>query len=49
MEVSGQLHAPDALSPKKEPTVSLDRKLPESQGRSGRGSEDKNSPPLPGI
>jgi hypothetical protein len=37
MEVSGQLHAPAALSPGKEPL--------ESESRSGRGDEEKNSQP----
>jgi hypothetical protein len=38
MEVSGQLHAPAALPPGKEP-----------QSRSGQGGEEKNSQPLPII
>jgi hypothetical protein len=41
MEVSGQLHAPAALPPGKEPLV--------PQSRSGRGGEEKNSHPPPGI
>jgi hypothetical protein len=38
MEVSGQLYAPAALSPGKEP-------LGGPQSRSGRGGEEKNSQP----
>jgi hypothetical protein len=49
MEVSGQLHAPTALPPGKAPSYPLDRKLGEPQSRSGRGGEDKNSQPPPGI
>jgi hypothetical protein len=46
MEVTGQLHAPAALPPGKEP---LDRRLGGTQSRSGRGGEEKNSQPPPGI
>jgi hypothetical protein len=46
MEVSGQLHAPAALPPRKE---TLDRRLSEPQSRSELGSEEKNSQPLPGL
>jgi hypothetical protein len=50
MEVSGQLHAPAALPPgKKSPWYPLDMKLCGPQSRSGRGGEEKNSQPLPGI
>jgi hypothetical protein len=42
MEVSGQLHAPDRFTPKEYP-------LDGPQSRSGRGGEDKNSQPLPGL
>jgi hypothetical protein len=42
MDVSGQLHAPAALSP-------LDRRLGGPQSRSGCGGEEKNSQPPPGI
>jgi hypothetical protein len=49
MEVSGQLHALAALPPGKEPWYPLDRRLGGSQSRSGRGGEEKNSQPLPGI
>jgi hypothetical protein len=45
MEVSGQLHAPTALSPGKE---FLDRRLGGPQNRSGRCVEQKNLA-LPGI
>jgi hypothetical protein len=46
MEVSGQLHAPAALPPRKE---SLDRRLGGPQCRYGRCGEKKNSQPLPGL
>jgi hypothetical protein len=49
MEVSGHLHAPDALSPGKSPWYPLDRILDGPQSRSGRGGEEKNSQPPPGI
>jgi hypothetical protein len=49
MEVSGQLHAPTALTSGKEPLVPLDRRLGGPQSRSGRGGEEKNSQPLPEI
>jgi hypothetical protein len=49
MEVSGQLHAPTALPQGKEPLVSMDRRLGGPQSRSGRGGEQKNSQPLPGL
>jgi hypothetical protein len=49
MEVSGQLHAPAALLPRKGPWYPLDRKLGGSQSRSGRGGEEKNSQPPRGI
>jgi hypothetical protein len=45
MEVSGQLHAPAALLPGKEPLVPIGG----PQNRSGRGGEEKNSQPTPGI
>jgi hypothetical protein len=47
MEVSGQLHASAALHPLKEHP--LDRRLGGPQSRSGRGGEEKNSQPLPGL
>jgi hypothetical protein len=43
MEVSGQLHAPAALPPGK------GSRLGGPQSRSGRGGEEKNSQPPPGI
>jgi hypothetical protein len=43
MEVSGQLHAPAALLPGKEPCYPLDRRLGGPQSSSGRGGEEKNS------
>jgi hypothetical protein len=45
----GQLHAPAALPPGKELLVPLDRRLGGPQSRYGRGGEEKNSQPLPGI
>jgi hypothetical protein len=45
MELSGQLHAPAALLPGKEPLVPIDRRLSGLQNRSGRGGEEKNSEP----
>jgi hypothetical protein len=42
MEVSGQLQVPATLPPGKEP-------LGGPQSRSGRGGEEKNSQPLPGL
>jgi hypothetical protein len=45
MEVSGQLYAPAALPPGKEPLVPLSG----PQSRSGGGGEEKNSQPPPGI
>jgi hypothetical protein len=49
MEVSGQLHAPAALPPGKEPWYPLVRRLAGPHSRSGRGGEEKNSQPLPGL
>jgi hypothetical protein len=50
VEVSGQLHAPAALPPQgKNPLYPLDRRLGGFQCRSGRGGEEKNSQPLPGL
>jgi hypothetical protein len=49
MEVSGQLHAPAALTQEISPCYPLDRRLGGLQSRSGRGGEEKNSQPLPGI
>jgi hypothetical protein len=46
MEVSGQLHAPAALLQGKSACFPLDRILDGPQDRSGRGSEEKISPPL---
>jgi hypothetical protein len=45
MEMSGQLHAPVALPPKKDPWYALDRKLGGPQSRSGRGGEEKKHRP----
>jgi hypothetical protein len=49
MDVSGQLHVPDALSAGKEPQYPLSRRLGGLQSRSGRGGKEKNSQPLPGL
>jgi hypothetical protein len=49
MEVSGQLHAPVALTQGKSPCNLLDRRLGEPQSRSGRGDEEKNSQPPPAV
>jgi hypothetical protein len=46
MEVSGQLHAPAALLPRKSPWYPLDMRLGGPQSRSGRGGEEKNSQTL---
>jgi hypothetical protein len=49
MEVSGELHVPAALPAGKEPWYPWDRKLGGHQSRSGRGGEEKNSQPPPGV
>jgi len=50
MEMSGQLHAPAALSQGNCPRCPLDRMVGGLQNRSGRGSEErKKSLPVPGI
>jgi hypothetical protein len=49
MEVSGPLHASVALPPGKKPLVPIDGRLGGPQSRSGRGGEEKNSQPPPGI
>jgi hypothetical protein len=50
MRWGGQLHAPAALPPRKEPPwCPLDRRLGGPQSRSERGGEEKNSQPLPGL
>jgi hypothetical protein len=50
MEVSGQVHSPAALPQgKKSPWYPLDRRLGGPQSRSGRGGEEKNTQPPPGI
>jgi hypothetical protein len=48
MEVSGQLHAPAALTPMKEPRYPLGGRLGGLQSRSGHDGEEK-VPVLPGI
>jgi hypothetical protein len=45
MEVSGQLHAPAALLPRKEPLVPIGKRLGVLQSRSGRSGEEKISQP----
>jgi hypothetical protein len=49
MEVSGQLHAPAALPPGKEPLVPIGWGLGGPQSRSGRGGVGKSSQPFPGL
>jgi hypothetical protein len=49
MEVSGQLHAPAALPPGKEPQVPLDRRLDGPQRRSGRRCRREKFTAPPGI
>jgi hypothetical protein len=49
MEVSGQLHAPAALLSEKQPLVPIGYEARWAQSRSGRGGEEKNSQPPPGI
>jgi len=49
MEVSGQLHAPAALSQGKKPWYQLDRRLDGPQSQSEHGDEERNSQPLPGL
>jgi hypothetical protein len=48
MEVSGQLHASDALPRREILCNPLNRRLGGPPSRSGRGGEEKNSRPLPG-
>jgi hypothetical protein len=47
LEVSGQLHAPDALLQGKSRWHPLDRRLRGPQSRSGQGGEEKHPQPLP--
>jgi len=49
MEVSGQLHAPAALPPGKEPRFPLDRRMGGPQSRAGHDGEEKNTQHPPGI
>jgi hypothetical protein len=44
MEMSGQLHTPDALPSGKEPLVPIGYKV-----GSGCGGKEKNSQPVPGL
>jgi hypothetical protein len=47
--MSGQLHAPAAFPRGKNPRYPLDRRLGETQSRSGHGSKEKKSQPLLAI
>jgi hypothetical protein len=49
MEVSGQFNAPAVLSPGKEPPVPTGQEAGWAHNLSGRGGEEKNSQPPPGI
>jgi hypothetical protein len=49
MEVNGQLYAPVASSPGKNPWYPLDTRLGGPQSRYGRGSDVKYSQILPGL
>jgi hypothetical protein len=49
MEGSGKLHAPAALPQGKSPWCPLDRRPGGPHSRPGRGGEEKNSQPLPGL
>jgi hypothetical protein len=49
MEVSGQLQAPAALPQEKSRRYPSDRRLSGPQSGSGRGGEEKNCQPLPGL
>jgi len=50
MEAGGQLYARAALPPRKKTQFPVDRRLCESQRRSGRGNEEKKKfNPLSGI
>jgi hypothetical protein len=49
MEVSGHLHLRPPYPQGKSPCYPLDRRLGWPQSRSGRGGEEKNFQPLPGL
>jgi len=49
MEICGQLHAPTALPPGREHLVTTEYEARWAQSRFGRGGEEKNSQPLPGL
>jgi hypothetical protein len=49
MEVSGQPYAQPLYPQGKSPWYPLDRRLDGPQSRSGRGGEEKNSQPVPGL
>jgi hypothetical protein len=49
MEMSDQLHAPTALPQGRENPVTIGWEVSGLQSRSGRGGEEKNSQPLPGL
>jgi hypothetical protein len=47
--MNGQLHIPPALPTGKEPVILIDKRLGGTQSWHGRGVEEKNSHPLPGL
>jgi hypothetical protein len=49
MEMSCQLHGPAALPPGKSPWYPFDSRLGGSQSPSGRGGEEENTQPTPGL
>jgi hypothetical protein len=49
MEVSGQLHAPAGLHQRKSPWYPFDRRLGGPKSQSGRGGDEKISPPVLGL
>jgi hypothetical protein len=49
MEVSGQVHTLAASPAGKEALYPLVRSMGGPQSRSGRGGEEKNSQPVPGL
>jgi hypothetical protein len=49
MEVSGQLHAPAALPPGKQPLEPIGKESGWAPERYGHGGEEKNSEPLPAL
>jgi len=49
MDISDQLHNPATLLLGKEPLLPNGRRLGGSHSQSGKGGEEKNSQPLPGL